>query len=186
MSNIHTLIVCFSHDDGDFLDRLIEKAQLDRMDSLKKLHLRATPEEYCPFAVEDTGVADSGPWDSSTWVSAIARLGNLHHLILSTPYIIFWPLSSHQVNTLHSRWFAELPPSAKLITFVLHYGWPNEYAPLTAFDEENEENDTPDDLIGSYEMRNPSFPPTRSIAGDGYIPTLVWTRDAATDTWAED
>ncbi|KAJ6470811.1 hypothetical protein C8R47DRAFT_1148424, partial [Mycena vitilis] len=186
MSNIHTIIVCFRHDDGDFLDRLIEKAHLDRMDSLKKLHLRPSPDEYCPFEVEDTGVADPGPWDSSTWVSAIARLGHLQHLILSTPYIPFWPPTSHRVNALHSQWFAELPPSAKLMTFVLHCGWAEDHKRFTSFEEDNEENDIPDGLIGSYETRNPSFPPAPSVPGDGYTPTLVWTRDVADNTWEED
>ncbi|KAJ7604525.1 hypothetical protein DFH06DRAFT_1254814 [Mycena polygramma] len=183
MPNIHTLTICFSHNDEDFLDRLMEKAELDQMGSLEKLHLRASPEEYLPSEVEDTAVADWGPWDSPTWVSAIARLGNLHHLILSTPYLPFWPPSSDEVNTLHSRWFAELPPSAKLITFVLHCGWADDSARLEAFDEEN---DTPKGLVGFHETRNPSFPPTLCMAGDGYTPTLVWTRDAATNTWVED
>ncbi|KAJ7173956.1 hypothetical protein C8R43DRAFT_943595 [Mycena crocata] len=193
MTNIYTLILCFEHEDPEFLGRFIALGQPQNLPSLKKLHLRPVPDEYSLEYEDEPQIGgDEGPWQHSAWAEALCspHLVHIESLIISIPGLPFWPPTWRQARAVHEEWLGLLPTGSKLKTFVLHCGYVNENGRLTEAEDERDTNLAPSDpdamplgLCGAYST---TLWPRRNEYTE--VPTLLWKRhcEGGKVIWEED
>ncbi|KAJ7449525.1 hypothetical protein FB451DRAFT_1566870 [Mycena latifolia] len=188
MTALHTLVICYEIQDDECLERFLIQGHLDQIPSLRKLHLMPIKEQ-ATFREENDDRPDDGPWSGDTWQASLCspKLGNITDIIISTSAYPFWPPTWKEARQLWLHWFGHLPPASPLRRVVLHCGYADECERVDEYADANDQTDgdesVPRGLTGWYDTRIDGSP---HVIGDGYHPTLVWTKNRANRDWEED
>ncbi|KAJ6497589.1 hypothetical protein C8R45DRAFT_1211450 [Mycena sanguinolenta] len=155
LQNLQTLNLCYSREDGAFLDRYMEEGDIGNLlpTTVHTLHMKPLANEDASENEHSMAMAQAhtGPWQSNTWRLHLSRIPHISTLIVSTPTYMFWPATRDYLEEKLLEWTAQMrrpgqnTPSV-LSTIILNYGYGDGGLSLFPPDDEDDDDEEPDDL----------------------------------------